>query len=297
MNAKRLVLLAMLSCSTLSAQEEHSLWYYHPIHIGGQAIRCGKAECFDEKPEHRHQIGNVHFRKTNAFLSMMAPISQHHVFFPRLEFNYVTFDWNKNRKFNDTHFYYLQFDLMYYCTALDRWKWIVRFDYNLQTEHLSHPGQYSLYNGLLWGAYQLHHKWHYHVGALGYVGMEGYNIYPIIGLDYTPGKRWFFQAIFPINYSIEYKLSDWTFAIKGRPLKERLRSGSREPQPRSIFNYSSMGSEFNVRYERQLKFALEGYAGYNWGGDFYIKNANGSHAEYVKFHGSIYGGVNIDYGF
>jgi hypothetical protein len=300
MTGKRLALfLAMLGSCPLMAQdgEPHSLWDIHPLHVGAQMIRLGKADCEHDRPNRREHVGNLHFRKTNAYVSMITPVSRHNIFIPQFQYNYVTFDWNKNRKFNETHFYYLTFDLLFFTTSLDRWKWIFRFDYNLQTEHLSHPGQYSLYNGLLWGAYQLHRKWHYHIGALGYVGLEGYNIYPVIGLDYTPGKRWFFQAIFPINYSAEYKVNDWTFAIKGRPLKERLRVGSREPQPRSIFSYSSLGSEFNIHYERQLKFSLEGYVGYNWGGEFYIKNANGNHAEYLDFDGCIYAGASLDYGF
>ena len=298
MKGKLLSFVFFCGASLLATEEQqHSLWYYHPLHVGGQFIGVGNTDCTDERPNHLHNNGNVSFNKTNAFISMMTPISRHHIFFPRLEYDYITFDWNKNRKFNETHFYYLQFDLMYYCTALEHWKWIARFDYSLQIKHFSHPGQYSLYNGLLWGAYELNPKWHYHVGALGYAGMEGFNIYPIIGLDYAPDNHWFFQALFPINYSIEYRLSDWTFAVKGRPLKERLRSGSHEPQPRSVFSYSSMGSEINVRYERQLKFSIEGYGGYNWGGTFYIKDSHGKHAEYVNFNGSIYGGASIDYGF
>jgi hypothetical protein len=186
---------------------------------------------------------------------------------------------------------------MYYTTALDRWKWIMRLDYNLQVDHIEHPGLYSLYNALLWGSHQIHRKWHYHIGALGYAGLEGYNIYPIVGADYSPGAHWFIQAVFPINYSVEYKLSNWTFAAKIRPMKERLRTGSHEPQPRSIFSYSSIGSELNVRFEKQFKVTIEGYGGYNWGGDFYIKNAYGKRAQYMDVRGSIYGGFALDYGF
>lgn len=278
--------------------EQHSLWYYHPLHVGLQCIRNGKADCERHGGDiHLHHLGNLHYRKSNAFVSMMLPINRNHIFFPQFQINYVTFDWNKNPKFNETHFYYLQFDLMYYTTALDRWKWIVRFDYNLQTEHLDHPGEYSLYNGLIWGSYQIHRKWHYHIGALGYAGLEGYNIYPIIGADYAPGAHWLIEAIFPMKYSFAYKLSDWSFALQMRPLKERLRCGSREPQHRSIFSYTSLGAEFNIRYERQLKIAVEGYAGYNLGGNFYIKNAQGKKPIYVDLDGAMYGGFSFDYGF
>jgi hypothetical protein len=285
------------SARMLCSQEQQSYWHYHPLHVGGQLISIGKAECYNERPNHQHHLGNLHFRKTNAFTSMLVPVNRDHIFIPQIQFNYVTLDWNKNQKFHETDFYYMQFVLMYYTTALDKWKWIVRFDYNLQLEHTSQAAQYSLYNGLIWGSNQIHRKWHYHIGALGYAGLRGSNIYPILGVDYSPGERWFIQAVFPINYSVEYKLSKWTFAAKIRPTKERLRTGPHEPQPRSIFSYSSLGSELNIRYDRQFKLSIEGYGGWNWGGDFYIKDCRGKHAQYVNLRSAIYGGLMLNYGF
>ncbi len=275
----------------LAEEQSFSYWDFHPWRIGGQMLRVGKANC-------EHRQGHVHYRKSNLFTTILIPVNYDNFFFPRVEFNYVTFDWNKNPKFTETHFYYMQFGLTYYTTALEKWKWIARFDYNLQIEHMSHPGQYSLYSGLLWGAYQILPKWHYHIGGLGYGGLEGGQVYPIIGFDYAPNEKWFFQALFPINYSIEYRPQErWNLALKIRPLKERLRVGSREPQPRSIFSYSSYGGEFNVRYELKYRLTVEGYGGVNFGGKFYVKDASGHNAIYVPFGAAPYFGASIDFGF
>jgi hypothetical protein len=299
MEAKRFLIIAALIASTgfAAEEEQHSLWHYHPLHVGAQIIRTGQSDCYQTKPIHLVHDGYVRFNKSCVFMTMLAPINRNNIFIPQIQYNFVTFDWSRNPKFHKKDFSYFVFDLLFFSTSIDRWKWILRFDYNAQLEYSHHIGQYSLYNGLLWGSYQLHPKWHYHVGALGYVGMEGYNIYPIIGIDFAPNKRWFFQALFPINYSVEYKISDWTIAIKGRPLKERLRAGLHEPSPRAIFSYSSVGTELNIRFEKQLRFSCEGYAGYNCGGHLYVKNNNASHAIYSKFHGAFYGGGSIDYGF
>lgn len=190
----------------------------------------------------------------------------------------------------------MQFGLMFYSIALERWRWIARFDYNLQIEHMSQPSEYGLFSWLLWGAYELNSEWHYHVGVLGYAGLEGDTIYPLIGFDYTPNEKWFFQAIFPMLYSVEYKLSSkWTLAIKGRPLKERLRAGSKEPQPRSVFNYSTMSAELNAKYNYRNRFSLELYSGCNFGGKFYIKNEHGHNAIYVPIGAAPYVGFSIDY--
>lgn len=279
-------------CSLFAQEEIPSYWSFHPLRVGGQCTRIGKANCQSGQP------GNVHFRKSNVFTTILLPINRENFFFPRFEFNYVTFDWNKNPKFNETHFYYFQFGLMFYSNALEKWRWIARLDYNIQIEHMSHLGPYGLYSGMLWGAYQIHRKWHYHVGALGYGGLEGGAFYPIIGFDYKAGKHWFFQAIFPITYSIEYAFSEsWALALKGRPIKERLRAGSREPQPRSIFNYTSFGTELNVSYKLERRLTAEAYIGYDFIGSFYIKNAGGHRALYVDLGNAPYGGIAIDFGF
>jgi hypothetical protein len=54
-------------------------------------------------------------------------------------------------------------------------------------------------------------------------------------------------------------------------------------------------NQFNETHFYYLQF--DGFGGYNWGGDFYIKNAYGKHAQYMDVRGSIYGGLALDYGF
>ena len=284
--------------------EPQSYWDIHPLHAGGHMIRIGKAEIDDLRPDARftkainHDPGHLHYRKSNVFVNMILPIDVQNFFIPQIDINYVTFEWDKNPKFNENHFYYLQFGLVYYTTAIEHWRWIFRFDYNLQTEHMSHPGQYSLYNGLLWGSYKIHPKWHCHVGALGYAGLEGEMVYPIIGLDFSPNHLWHFELIFPINYAVDCRFAKgWTLSLKGRPLKERLRTGSREPQPRSIFSYSSIGAELNLQYEIERRLTAEIYGGYSGGGSFYIKNAGGHNAVYADVQGAPYIGAKLDVGF
>lgn len=294
---KKVFTLFLLATTALFPEEpSKSLWDYYPIHLAGNAIRIGKAEV--EPRNSSQEKGHLFFRKTNAVLFMLLPISATSYFFPRVEWNAFTLDWNKNPKFQETHFYYLQFGLTFYTTALEKWRWIARLDYNIDQEHLSQPGLYSLFNGLLWGSYQIHRKWHYHVGATAYSGMRGHTVYPIIGADFAPNATWSFVAIFPMSYAIEYHPADWCrISLKGRPLRERFRTGHKEPQPRSIFNYSSMGAELNIFMEKKRRFEVELYAGYNFGGSFYIKNQNGKNALYTDFDGAPYAGASIDYAF
>ncbi len=284
-------------CATLLFAEEpsRSLWDYHPLHIGGNTIYIGDA---DISRRDGGEGGHLHFNKSNAFLFMLLPISETSYFFPRIEWVTFEMDWNKNPKFDETRFYYTQFGLTFYTTALEKWRWITRIDYNIDTEHFGKPGPYGLWTWLLWGSYQIHSKWHYHIGTVGYVGMKGHDVFPVIGADYSPNKTWMFQVIFPISYSIQYEIAPWCkLAIKGRPLRERFRVGSNEKQPGSIFHYSSIGTELNLSMEKKMRFETELFIGYNFGGTFKIENQRGKNPLYTDVKSAPYVGANIDYAF
>jgi hypothetical protein len=270
----------------------YSLWDYHPLHLGGNLLRIGSATV--EAP----QRGNLTFQKNNLFLNMLVPVSKRSFFQPRVEWTQFKLDWNENPKFNQTHFNYIQFGLMFFTAALEDWRWILRADYNLNANYFSKAGTYGLFSGLIWGTNKWNDRWSYHIGATGYVGLKGDILYPLIGIDYTPNTHWLFRAIFPIDYAIAYKLdSHWTFALKARPLKERFRAGPHEPQPKSIFNYTSVGLEANIEYEIPMRLSMEIYGGLDFGGRFYIKNQWGKQGLYTSLGQAPYIGGKIDYGF
>ena len=274
-------------------EKSYSLWDYHPIHIGGNFLQIGNASVSKSDGG-----GQLLYQKANAFLYMLLPISEKSYFFPRVEWNTLDFNWNHNEKFHQTRYYFAQFALTFYSTAVDKWRWILRANYNLDLEHFNNPSEYGLFEGLVWGAYQIHRKWHYHIGTFGYTGMRGAQVYPVLGFDYSWNKNWTILLVFPIEYSLSYKLGEnWNFSLRGRPLKERFRSGENEPQPRSIFSYSSIGLELNARYEIFMRFEAELFGGCNFGGTFYIKNAHNRNASYYDVGAAPYGGASLNYGF
>lgn len=287
----------LLFALSLFAQEpeKRSIWDYHPIHVGGNAIGLGQADV-DVRRTHQ-TTGNITYNKVNAFLYCFVPVSSTSFFLPRVEWNAFTMDWNENPRFQEKHFQFVQFALTFFSIGLEKWRWISRVNYNIDTKHFSEPGMYGLFEALLWGAHEVHRKWHYHVGAFGYTGFEGAQVYPIIGFDYAPNKKWFFQLIFPITYSIDYNLNErWRISLKGRPLKERFRTGKEEIDPKSVFCYSTMGAEFNLHYEKFLNLEAELFAGYNFGGSFYIKDQHGQNPLYTNVQGAPYVGASLNWG-
>jgi hypothetical protein len=292
------ILFTFLAFSLFAQDDDYSsysYWDFHPLHAGFNAIAIGNA---DVVPKHESQDGTLTFNKGSAFVYMIVPISRTSYFFPRVELNTFNLNWDKNPKFNQSHFTYTQFALTFYSTAIEKWRWILRADYNIDIKHFSHPGTYGLFSGLLWGTHEMYDKWHCHIGALGYTGFEGEMIYPVIGIDYAPNETWLFQGVFPITYSVEYSFNkEWRLSLKARPLKERFRTGRLEPQPRSVFSYSSVGTEVNLHYEKFLRVEIEVFAGYNFGGNFYIKDKTGHHSLYTHVHGAPYGGASFNWGF
>lgn len=274
------------------AEPTYTYWDVHPIHIGAESLYIGKAGISSGKGA----TGNLFFHKNMAFLSLIAPVSRTIIFIPRFEYNAMYLKWNHNPRFSQTHFNYLKAGLVLFTNELDRWDWIVRADYNFDTAHFFST-TYGLFNGLLWGKYAIHPKWHYHVGGVGYVGLEGGMLYPIIGFDYSPTENWQIKMIFPIIYSVEYQLGDyWHFAIIGRPLKERFRVNQHQKEPSAVFSYSSTGLEANIRYEIPRRLEIVIFGGCNFGGDFYIKNRKGHQPLYTDVGAAPYIGAKIDWG-
>ena len=295
MNIIRKILGAsfFLAATALSSQEKnYTYWDFHPLHAGANAIFFGKADVHDTP-----YGGDLTFNKINTFVYLLTPINEKNYFIPRVEWNTFQMNWNKNPKFQSTHFNYVQFALTFFTNDLDQWRWIARADYNMDTNHFGNS-DYNLFSALLWGAYEIWDRWHYHIGFYAYSGMESSQVYPLIGFDYTWNKDWLFLLIFPIDYKIQYSWNkNWSIALKGRPIRERFRTGAHQTQPNSIFNYSTMGAEINLRYEKFLRVEAEIFGGCNFGGSFYIKDKEGHHSLYTNLSLAPYGGASLNYGF
>jgi hypothetical protein len=280
-----------LCCCTLSlgqAQPPDSYWDYHPLRLEGQTLHIGQADV-----EH----GHLAYRTNELASSILLPLSTKTYLFPKLSWRYFTLDWNQNPKFRSTHFNALNLACTLYTTALQDWRWIAKLDYQSDLEHLDQLQEYGLWTALLWGSYTFKPSWRYHVGTLAYTGLESTTLYPLLGLDYTLCS-WNFSFIFPIEYKIQYQ---WTYhfatALQGRPLKERFRVGSRETQPKSVFNYTSVGAELLFSYTMEKQLTLEAFAGYSFGGTLYIKDRFGNDPIYVSVRTAPYVGGRLDYGF
>jgi hypothetical protein len=276
------------------ADEERSYTYWdvHPLHLGANAI-CLSNASLSGNP----YGGDLTFNKEGAFVYLLVPINEKNFFIPRVEWTTFEMNWDRNPKFEETRFNYVQFALTFFTNQLDQWRWILRSDYNMDTDHFG-DSRYGLFSALIWGSYDIWPNWHYHVGAYAYSGMKGSQVYPLIGFDYKWGEKWLLLFIFPIDYMLQYKFNEnWSLALKGKPLKERFRTNSSQTQPRSIFSYSSIGAELNLRYEVFLRIEAEIFAGGNFGGNFYIKDQWGHNSLYTEVGFAPYGGANLNYGF
>lgn len=121
---KLLLLLVSFSLFAESLCEEgKTIWDYHPIHIGGNGIFFGKADLDRRRGS---SDGQLTFNKENAYIYTFVPINRCNFFLPRIEYNTFEMNWDRNPRFNETRFQYMQFALTFLTNGLESWRWILR---------------------------------------------------------------------------------------------------------------------------------------------------------------------------
>ena len=216
-----------------------SIWDYHPIHAGGNLIAVGNANV---KQKGGEPDGELTYNKANAYAYCFVPISRQSYFLPRVEWNAFTMDWDRNPKFHETHFQFVQFALTFLSTAVEKWRWIGRIDYNIDVKHFTHPKTYGLFSALLWGSHEFHRKWHYHVGALATPDSKDKKSIRSLDLTTPRIKNGCFKSSFrsPIPSNIR-SIKSGAFRLKGGPLKSAFALASWIPNPAPYFATRAWG--------------------------------------------------------
>ncbi len=197
-----------------------------------------------------------------------------------------------NPEFKETIFNYVNFSVGGFTNAFNNWTWTLTLGIFLDSEVFSLL-DYSLYQGVLWGKYNLCSALDFNCGLITEIGLNKEKIWPIFGFTFTPSPDWRLNAVYPINMSLEYDfLSCWTAAASIRLLRNRHRVQENEPNPRGIFEYHTWGGEFDLIFSPFDWFSIKGFAGSTADGDLKVTNRNDKHGTHFKFRGSFYTGAN-----
>lgn len=202
-----------------------------------------------------------------------------------------------NPSFDQTIFNYVNLSLAGYTKAFPDWIWTLSFATYLDTEVFSLI-DYTLYQGVLWGKYDLCKWLELDFGVIVEVGLKRDKVWPIVGFIYLPSDNWKISTVYPINISVEYAVNPClTAGVEIRFFRNRHRVKQTEPLSQAIFEYRTAGAEFDLTYSPIKDFFVTGFAGSTFNGNLKIGNRNDHHATHFKFNGSFYGGVSALYSF
>ena len=204
----------------------------------------------------------------------------------------IDLDWQENPFFHENNFNYITFSVGGFNKALDDWIWTATISSYLDTEELD-IAEFALYQGVLWGKYSICKPLEFDVGFIIEAGLNKTKIWPIIGFIYNFRKNLHLTAIYPIDVSLSYDFFDCLSAGGSlRFIRNRFRVSDLNPLPHAIFEYQTIGAEFDLNYSPFDFISIEAFVGSTLGGDLKIANRNDHDTKHFKFDGSLYGGVS-----
>lgn len=264
-----------------SIVKPHEHW-----HFEGDFRKVGKADFVGES---RHS----HVYYTDAFASAYYThfIGNTNALAAQVGYSYLRFDWNKNPRFEQKDFHLGILSLSWISTTMDRWRWVLNGGTSFNLETLNFP-ESAVYYGMMWGRYQ-YNKWvGLHLGVFGYAGVESGFALPILGADFRPSDKWVINAIFPLDFSVEYLFAkEWSTSICytsfGGPYRYPYRvNGGDGKYPKAVFEVFAQGVEWDLDYKYKTFVTASVGIGWNFGGWIFIKNRHGSHGRYFSFDGA-----------
>lgn len=296
----RLYCVLMTLSTAASFAAEYGFTDYHfidpdrPWHVEGRYRFVGRAD-FE-----RHKNGHVDYSDADGGVYYTQFLNDENSLTYELGYDYLQFDWNKNRRFGQTNFHYLVGSLGYVSTTLDRWRWIVNAGFSVDGARLDFAKS-AVGHAMLWGRYHFADCCGVHVGIFGWYGVENGHAWPIFGFDWKFNDSWSAKAIFPGDYSLNYDFDEnWSleaaYSYFGGPYRKYPRrahdgrGGFHDP----IFMVFANGAELNFKYKFEHLLRMSIGAGWDFGGWIFIKDQHNHHGKYFHYGSAPYAQATLE---
>lgn len=272
----------------------------HPVHFDGEFRGVGKAK-FYKGPNH---IDGSHqnYQDAHAFLYYSHYLTPDNSLSWKVGYSFLDFNWKENPRFTENDYHFASASVGWVSTSVTDWRWIVSGGASVDATTWD-MGQSGVYYGLMWGRYHMSDTIGMHIGWAGYVGVKNGYLFPILGIDWRTGPHWKFNAVFPLNISIEYLFntnwsSELALAAFGRPYRFPMRvHGGIGKYENGIFEVYSKGLELDLKYKTGNWVQLSVGGGWNFGGWVVIKDHNDHSGAYYKYNGAPYAQGKVDFTF
>lgn len=270
----------------------------HPVHVDSEYRSVGKAKFYTHPVKGSH----AEYQDAHAFLYYSHFLTPHNSLSWKVGYSFLDFNWHRNPRFRESDYNFVNASLGWISTSVKNWRWILSTGVSVDAQTLNF-GQSGVYYGMVWGRYNYSPTLGMHVGWAGYVGVKNGYLVPIIGIDWQATKNLRFNAIFPVNVSMEYMFNPYVsaaieIASFGRPYRFPIRiHGGTERFHHGIFEVYSAGAEFDLKFKAANAFWASFGGGWNWGGWILIKNHDNDHGKYYKFNGAPYAQGKLAFSF
>ncbi|MBI5274699.1 MAG: hypothetical protein HY860_06585 [Chlamydiales bacterium] len=221
-------------------------------------------------------------------LSLQAGYSRMHI------------NWPQNPIFHKKNFNDLVLSLAWISDSVPNWRWVMDVGAHIDTEFFNFA-KHTFYTGFLWGRFAYKPYMGIHYGVLGQVGVKGYSVLPIIGIDTFLSNRIQLAAVFPLDTAIYYYFTrNWKMALKWRSFGGWYRSNHRvsndEPVPGALVNLYSSGFDGGIYYDN-YELNVCAFGGYDIGGWMFTQKPDKTDGKYFHFGGAPYVGAKLEFAF
>jgi hypothetical protein len=200
--------------------------------------------------------------------------------------------WEQNPYFGQSCFNSLEVGFLATTSRLTNWFLQAGFSDRFDPSH-NFMAPYSRYSAQVWGRYASSEKLGWHIGALTQFGLKKINLWPIVGIDYTPSEHWKIRLVYPTDIAVVCSFDrHWSLALAGRFFNSRYRASKGEPLASGIFQYRNVGSELVLHYHWQALF-VKAFFGSSWHGMLQILKSNGNQAAEYDLRPAVYGGIDF----
>ncbi len=228
----------------------------HPYHGWGNWVRTNKAKF--ESPQNPRE--RFRFSQWDMLVGFVNEVNCLTGFAFQGAYRWTHFHWDsspflRHKRFNEAGVFVRGFT-----HALPGWHWRYGIGWWQQLAVLN-MGRYGLFDGLLWGRYDLCPNLGVHIGVVTQPGKRKGFTRPIAGVDFRFRRRIKVNLIYPIDMSVLYEYNDFCFGVAGRPQRSRMRMRANDPVSQGLIEYRSWGVELKGVYEPNGGVNIEAYVG------------------------------------
>ncbi len=254
-------------------------------HVGAAKVTTGNA--FGTKTHYSEGNASVYF---SHFLNKENSLTW------QAGATYLDLGWDKNPNFHKNEYTYGIGSLTWISHSVQQWRFVINGGVAVDATTFNFPHS-AVYYAMLWGRYAQTENLGVNLGFFAYYGAKNGYVLPILGIDWKLSPHWQFNAVFPIDASLNYHFAkNWVTSIVatslGGPYRfpRRIHGGVGRYDD-GIFKVYSTVVEWDLYFVQKNCFELGIGGGWNFGGWIQISDEHNHHKRYYDFNGAGYGRI------